>query len=180
MKLLIGYASTEGHTRKIARHVADRLVDQGHGVELVPLGDAEDLDPGRFDRAILAASVHIGHYQSALARFVTAHRDWLAAQDTLFLSVSLAAAGHDAEDWRALDKIMADFEEATGWTPGTVLQIAGAYTPSRYDLVRRLIMKRIVAKKDPGIDTSADKDYTDWAALDAGVADWLAGGGASA
>ena len=173
MKLLLAYASTEGHTRKIARHVADRLVDHGHAVELLPLGEADDLDLTRFDRAILAASLHVGHYQHTLITFVTAHRDWLAAQDTLFLSVSLAAAGHDAEDWRALDQIMADLTEATGWTPGTVMQVAGAYTPSRYDLVRRLIMRRIVAKKDPGIDLNADKEYTDWAALDQGVTDWL-------
>ncbi len=180
MKLLIAYASTEGHTRKIARHIADRLVEHGHGVELLPLGDAEDLDPRRFDRAILAASLHVGHYQHALTAFVTAHRDWLATHPALFLSVSLAAAGHDAEDWRALDQIMADLTEATGWTPDRVIQVAGAYTPSRYDLVRRLIMRRIVAKKDPGIDPAADKVYTDWAVLDAGVEDWLAGDGPSA
>ena len=174
MKLLVAYASTEGQTRKIARHVTDRLADAGHTVEILPLADADGLDPARFDGAVLAASVHAGHYQPALAAFVEAHRGWLAAHPTLFLSVSLCAAGHEAEDWRALDRVAADFADATGWSPGAVMQVAGAYRPSRYDLVRRFVMRRIVAAKDPGADLDAEIEYTDWAALDAGLDHWLA------
>lgn len=175
MKLLVGYASTEGQTRKIARHVADRLADAGHMVELLPLEDAGDVAPARFDRAVLAASVHASHYQPALAGFVEAHRDWLSTHPTLLLSVSLCAAGHDAQEWRALDRIAADFETATGWSPGEVMQVAGAYRPSRYDLFRRFVMRRIIAEKDPEADPDEDVEYTDWAALDAGLDRWLAG-----
>jgi menaquinone-dependent protoporphyrinogen oxidase len=174
MKLLVAYGSTEGQTRKIARHVADRLADAGHTVELLPLADAGGLDPARFDRAVLAASVHASQYQPALAQFVEAHRGWLSANPTLFLSVSLCAAGHDAEDWRGLDRIAADFETATGWSPDTVMQVAGAYRPSQYDLFRRFVMRRIIAEKDPGAAPEQDREYTDWAALDAGVERWLA------
>lgn len=178
MKVFVGYASTEGQTRKIARHMADRLVDAGHSVELLALRDAlddgPDHAPGDFDRAILAASVHAGHYQRPLAAFVEMQRDWLSARPTLFVSVSLAAAGHDAEDWRSLDEIGDDFCEATGWTPGEVLQVAGAYRPSQYDLFRRFIMRRIIAEKDPDADTGEDKEYTDWAALDAALEAWIA------
>jgi menaquinone-dependent protoporphyrinogen oxidase len=175
MKLFIGYASTQGHTRKIARHIGDRLVDAGHGVEIAPLSDTTDLDITRFDGVILGASVHVSHYQKALTHFVHEQVTDLATRPTLLLSVSLAAAGHDAEDWRGLDKIVADFCEATGWTPGQVAQIAGAYTPSRYDIVTRFVMRRIIAHKDPDADLDADRDYTDWAALDALVDGWVAG-----
>lgn len=175
MKLLVAYTSSDGQTRKIARHVADRLADQGHGVELLQADDGTETDLARFDRVILAASIHIGHYQKALARFVTEQGAALRAKPTLFLSVSLAAAGHEAEDWLSLDRILTDFEEATGWTPDRAEQIAGAYRPSQYDLLRRFAMRRILAAKDPGADPDADKEYTDWAALDALVAGWLAG-----
>jgi menaquinone-dependent protoporphyrinogen oxidase len=174
MKLLVGYASTQGQTRKIARHVADLLADRGHAVELLALEDAGDLEMGRCDRAILAASVHVGHYQAALAAFAEARRDWLNAHPVLFLSVSLAAAGHDAEDWRALDRIAGDMAQATGWTPAQVVQVAGAYAPSRYDVFTRFTMRRIIAAKDAEADLSQDKEYTDWAALEATVLAWLA------
>ena len=174
MKLFIGYASSEGHTRRIARHVGDRLVDAGHGVEIAPLSDAGDLDLTRFDGVLLAASIHVSHYQKALTHFVHDQLTDLATRPTLFLSVSLAAAGHDAEEWRALDRIVADFAEATGWTPEQVVQVAGAFTPARYDIVTRFIMRRIIAKKDPQADLEQDKDYTDWQSLEAQVDGWVA------
>ncbi|WP_323771282.1 flavodoxin domain-containing protein [Antarctobacter sp.] len=172
MKLLIAYASTEGQTRKIARFVADRLVDAGHSVELLPVSAAQDIDPAHFDRVILAASVHVGHYQSEMSEFAATQARALLARPVLFLSVSLAAAGHDAEDWRALDGIVKDFADATGWQPGQVAQVAGAYKPSEYDIFRRFVMRRIVAAKDPDADLDVDHEYTDWDALGALVDEW--------
>lgn len=174
MKLLIAYASTEGQTRKIARHVADRLAGAGHSVELLGLKDAEGIDLHRFDRVILAASVHAGNYQSELSRFVEAQVAALNGRKCLFLSVSLAAAGHEAEDWRGLEHILRDFLDATGWEPDRVAQIAGAYKPSEYDIFRRFVMKRILATKDPEADPDTDREYTDWPALDALVDGWIA------
>lgn len=174
MKILIAYATGEGQTRRIARHVADRIFDAGHSVELVEAADAAETDLRRFDRAILAASVHVGHYQRSLTDFAAAKTGELRNLPTLFLSVSLAAAGHDAEDWKGLDRILQDFEDATGWTPGRTEQVAGAYRPSEYDIFRRFVMRRIIAAKDPAADLDADKEYTDWAALDQIIDDWLA------
>ena len=174
MKILIGYATTEGQTRKICRHVADHLIDGGHSVELLPLSEADDPGVARFDRVILGASVHLGHYQQALSDFVADAATSLATLPTLFLSVSLSAAGHDAEDWRGLETIAEEMIEATGWTPDRVEQVAGAYTPSRYDIIRRFAMRRIIAAKDPGQDLTADREYTDWTGLDRAVDDWIA------
>lgn len=174
MKILICYATTEGQTRKIARHIADTAVDKGHAVELLPVPEATDIDLKRFNRVILAASVHIGHYQDSICRFAEARATELSDMPSLFLSVSLAAAGHEAEDWRALDHILEDFLTATGWTPEKTAQIAGAYLPSQLDILRRFVLGRIVAKKDPGHDVREDKEYTDWPALDALMDDWLA------
>jgi menaquinone-dependent protoporphyrinogen oxidase len=173
MKLFIGYASTEGQTQKIARHLMDRLVGQGHSVELSALDQAGPVDLARFDAAVLGASVHVGQYQSVLSDFAETHADALAAMPTLLLSVSLAAAGHDAEDWRGLDTILTDLSQATGWVPGQVLQVAGAYEPSKYDVFRRFVMRRIIAAKDPDADLDWDKEYTDWDDLDAQVDVWI-------
>ena len=166
MAVLVSYATSEGQTRKIARRVADRLADSGQAVELLPLADADDIDLERFDRVILAASIHMGHYQRALTDFAAKHAEGLHARPTLFLSVSLAAAGHDADDWKGAERILEDLKAATGWTPGRVEQIAGAYRPSKYDMFRRFVMRRILAAKDPGADLDNDKEYTDWRALD--------------
>ncbi|WP_323786177.1 flavodoxin domain-containing protein [Thalassovita sp.] len=174
MKVLIVYASSEGQTRKIARKIMDRIADSGQAVELLPVSEAKGTDFSRFDRMIVAAPIHAGHYSRALSDFLSHEVENLSNVPMLFLSVSLAAAGHDAEDWRGLDQILDDFTAATGWQPSRVEQIAGAYKPSEYDVFRRYIMRRILAAKDPDADLDADKEYTDWAALEALVDEWLA------
>jgi menaquinone-dependent protoporphyrinogen oxidase len=174
-RILIVYASTDGQTRRIARHVADRLADAGHGVELMPAAEDDDLAIGRFDGVVLAGSVHLGGYQKALSEFAAEKAALLDGVPTLFLSVSLSAAGHESEDWAGLEKIETAFREATGWTPGQVVRVAGAYLPSRYDVFRAWAMRRILAERDPGADPDADKEYTDWPGLDAAVDGWVAG-----
>ena len=131
MKILVSYATSEGHTRKVARWVADKIYEVDHSVELLPLADAKDIDLDRYDGVVMAGSVHVGHYQPELAEFAGAHAKQLGQMPTLFLSVSLAAAGHDAEDWRGLERILSEFTDATTWTPDRVVQVAGAYMPSQ-------------------------------------------------
>jgi menaquinone-dependent protoporphyrinogen oxidase len=174
MYLLIAYATTDGQTRKIARFAADRL-SGGHSVELLNVEDAEGLDLSRFDAVLLAGSLHAGGYQKTLARFVTEQRAALAMLPTLFLAVSLSAAGQDAEDWAGLRKCLAEFETETGWTPGRVEHVAGAFRFSEYDFFRAWAMRRIADQKGETVEAGKDKEYTDWAALGVLLDAWAAG-----
>ncbi|MDZ4085701.1 MAG: flavodoxin domain-containing protein [Tabrizicola sp.] len=175
MNLLIAYATTDGQTRKIARFAADRLAGQGHAVELLNVEDTEGLDLSRFDGAILAGSLHAGGYQKSLARFATDQAAALARMPTLFLAVSLSAAGNDPEDWAGLHRCLADFEADTGWTPGRTEHVAGAFRFSEYDFFRAWAMRRIADQKGETVEPGTDKEYTDWAALILAVDGWVAG-----
>jgi menaquinone-dependent protoporphyrinogen oxidase len=175
MYLLIAYATTDGQTRKISRFAADHLTKSGHSVELLNVEDAEGLDLPRFDAAVLAGSVHAGGYQKALARLIKAERATLAALPTLFLSVSLSAAGNDPDDWAGLRRCLADFEGDTGWTPGRVEQVAGAFRFSEYDFFRAWAMRRIADQKGEAVEPGKDKEYTDWPALILALDGWVAG-----
>lgn len=173
MKVFIGYATKEGQSRRIARHIADFAFDTGHSVEISSLHDASDLDLGRFDTVILIAPIHTGHYPKALSQFVSFYSEQLAQTETRFVSVSLAAAGYDAEDWRGLEHIVDDLREATGWTPSETKHVAGAYMPSKYDILTGFIMRRILASRDPDANLSHDKEYTNWVELNAWINGWL-------
>lgn len=175
MYLLIAYATTDGQTRKIARFTADRLAALGHAVELLNVEDAEGLDLARFDGAILAGSLHSGGYQKPLVRFATDHSATLALMPTLFLAVSLSAAGNDPDDWAGLRRCLAEFETDTGWTPGRVEHVAGAFRFSEYDFFRAWAMRRIADQKGEHVDPGKDREYTDWAALVLALDQWLAG-----
>jgi menaquinone-dependent protoporphyrinogen oxidase len=173
MKILIAYATTEGQTRKIVRFVADWLADKGESVELWPVAEAGEVDVGNFDRAILAGSVHLGHFQSTLEDFAKDRRAELDRIDTLFLGVSLSAAGNDPEDRAGLDQVMKSFTDKTGWLPKRVEHIAGAFRFTQYDFFRSWAMRWIAAQKGEDVERDQDKEYTDWKALGDVLNDWL-------
>ena len=172
MKILIGYATTEGQTRKISRFCADALADLGHAVELIPLSEASDLEVSRFDGAILAGSVHTHSYQKVLVDFASDHAAALHERPTLFLSVSLSAAGNDSSDWAGLKSIVKDFVTETGWTPDRVEHVAGAFRFTEYDFLKSWAMRWIAKEKGEKIDAHGDTEYTDWDALRALMADF--------
>lgn len=175
MRILFAYATTDGQTRKIARFGADHLNSLGHSTELLNLVDAEGLDLSRFDAAVLAGSLHVGIYQDALTSFAQTSAAVLNAMPTLFLPVSLSAAGDDAEDWRGLETQLKAFLDETGWHPARIEHVAGAFRFTEYDFFRAWAMRRIAKAKGETIDPHADKEYTDWAKLAAILTDWQAG-----
>jgi menaquinone-dependent protoporphyrinogen oxidase len=175
MYLLIAYATTDGQTRKIARFAADRLISLGSSVELLNVEDAAGLDLARFDAAIVAGSVHVSGYQKALDHFVIGAKAGLAAMPTLFLSVSLSAAGQDEADWAGLKECLNHFQADSGWTPGRVEHVAGAFRFSEYDFFRAWAMRRIADQKGQKVEPGKDTEYTDWPALEALLDGWVAG-----
>lgn len=174
MKILICYATTEGQTRKIARFCADTLFARGHSVELLPVAQADPIDLAVFDAVILAGSVHLGRLQADLSDFVTAHGEMLNTMPTLFLVVSLAAAGQDPKDRHELDRIVSDFCDAAGWTPGATQHVAGAFRFSEYDFFKSLAMRYIASQYGQTVDPHMDKEYTDWSTLSELLSDWPA------
>lgn len=174
MKTLIVYATTEGQTRKIARFCADRLSQAGHAVELLPAADAEEIDWPRVGRAILAGSVHMGRVQEVLERFAANHAGELGTRPTLFLQVSLAAAGDDPEERADIERIASDFCARTGWRPDRTLQVAGAFRFTQYDFFRRWAMRWIAAQKGEKVRPGEDREYTDWTELATALDAWLA------
>lgn len=165
MNILICYATTEGQTRKIALHAADFIMRHGCSATVENADSAENLSLEDFDGVILAGSVHVGRYQTALVHLVRSRVDQLNAIASAFLSVSLSAAG-DENDRQDARKLAADFLEATGWSADMVLDVAGAFRFTQYDFFKRWAMRLIAMQKGESVDPDQDKEYTDWEALD--------------
>jgi menaquinone-dependent protoporphyrinogen oxidase len=163
MHILVVYGTNEGQTQKIARFVSERLARQGHQVVTADASEAPALpDPRRFEAVLVAASVHLGRYQPAVIQFVREQRAAISARANAFLSVSLAAAGHGAEDVAGLKKCVAEFVQASGWTPQRVHHVGGAFRYTAYGLLTRCVMKYIAWRKGAPTDTQRDYELTDW------------------
>jgi menaquinone-dependent protoporphyrinogen oxidase len=164
-RVLIVYGTTEGHTFAVVEAMAERLRLGGVDTDVVQAGALEPILTA-YSGLIVAASVHAGAYQKAVRQWVRAHAREFGSRPAAFVSVSLAAVQQaDPKVAAELDAIVQRFIDATGWKPATVKHVAGALLYTRYNIFKRWIMKRIVAKAGGETDVSRDYDYTDWADL---------------
>jgi len=162
-RVLVLYASTHGQTGRIAARIAETI---GPAAELRSIDTASTLAPWEYDAVVVGASVHAGHYQKAVLKWVRANAAALSRMPSAFFSVCLAAAD-DTEEARASSQHYIDEAlEATGWQPRLVTGFAGALQYREYDVFTRLLIKLISKHEGHPTDTSRDHDFTDWDAVE--------------
>jgi menaquinone-dependent protoporphyrinogen oxidase len=160
-RILVLYGTTDGHTAKVATALGDTLRASGVDVDLVEAGTRE---PGPQDYAgvIVAASVHAAGYQRPVRRWVRRHAAALRGKPTAFVSVCLGVLQQDPEVRQELVSIRERFFTATKWRPTMTETVAGALLYTKYNWIKRWIMKGIVRKAGGDIDTTRDYEYTNW------------------
>jgi menaquinone-dependent protoporphyrinogen oxidase len=172
--ILVAYATTEGHTRKVAEFIAERLRIRGHRVDLVDVAGATALDvTAAYQAAFIGGSVHQHRHQSALMHFVKENRDWLNAMPVGLFSVSLAAATDDMDSRVEAQRRADEFIDESGLRPMAVRCVAGALKYTQYDYFKRLIMRMISKQQGRSTDTSKDTEYTNWDEVEAFVDELL-------
>lgn len=162
-RILVLFGTTDGHTAKIAKSVRDALETEGCSVDLVNAAEGTaGITPEPYDGVIVAASVRAGKYQRPVLRWVRAHAPSLNTRPSAFLSVCLGILEHNVRARTELDAILHRFLHRTGWHPAVRKFVAGATPFTRYNLLTRWVMRRIVTKAIGYADTTRDTEYTDW------------------
>ena len=162
---LVIYATTHGHTGRIAARIGEQLRAVDHKVDVLRVEDAGGTDPLDYDLVVVGASLHPGHHQRAITDWVKRHVGALNLTPSAFFSVSLTAADDSDEAREVTAKIVADFEEETGWKPQATVTLAGALQYREYDFFTRLLMRMIARSHGQSTDPSQDIEYTDWDAV---------------
>ena len=163
-RVLVVYGTTDGQTAKISQTLGARLAAVGHDVAIFNAADAPS-DITTYDAAIVAASVHAGGYQRDVKRWVREHADALRHKPNAFVSVCLGVLQQEPKVRQELQRILDRFSVSTGWRPSETKIVAGALKYTKYNVLKRWVMKRIVAKAGGDTDTSRDYEYTDWGDL---------------
>lgn len=166
MNVLLLYASTHGHTARIAGRIAEAV--RGADIE-VDVRDAKRDAPAelsQYDGVVVGASLHGAHHQHEIVDWVKDHLEPLEDRQTAFFSVSLTAAEDTEEAREATRKCIEDFEAETGWRPGRTVAVAGALQYREYDVFTRTLIRLMMKRGGHPTDTSHDHDYTDWDAVD--------------
>jgi len=162
-RVLILYGTTDGHTRKIAAALQGILSWEGSRVDVVDARDvSRHVRPEDYDGVVVAASIHIGGYQRTVKRWVRAHAEGLSGMPSAFVSVCLGILEQRSEPRQEVERILQRFLDRGGWRPLMTKTVAGAVRYTRYNWLKKFVMKRIVAKAGGGTDTTRDYEYTDW------------------
>ena len=172
--ILVVYATTDGHARKVAEYVAAAFNRMGREVDLIEAASpaAASVAP-IYSAVVIAGSVHLGSHQAALQDFVKRNAVWLNAGPAAFLSVSLAAALDDEASRADCRACAQKFLDETGLVPGIVLPVAGALPYTQLDWFRRFAVKMVMKRHGGNTDTSQDFEYTDWGALNRFATEFL-------
>jgi menaquinone-dependent protoporphyrinogen oxidase len=163
--VLVLYASTHGHTAKIATRIAEALEHSGHAVDLRRADSKDDPSPAAYAAVVAGGSIHAGHHQRELVGWLRRHATSLNGMPSALFSVSLTAADDTDEARKIARGLVEDLVEETGWTPTRSETFAGALQYLEYDFFTRLLIKMMMHRQGHPTDSSQDYDYTDWDAV---------------
>lgn len=163
-RVVVLYGTTEGHSAKIAANLGDTLRGEGLNVDVINAVQSSP-DAEAYDAGVVVASVHGGDYRTEVLDWTRRHARALNAMPSAFVSVSLGVLQDDPKVQQESREIRERFLEKTGWKPTATHAAAGALMYSRYNVVKRLMMKRIAAQAGGDTDVGRDYEYTDWKAL---------------
>lgn len=173
MNVLIIFATVEGQTGKIAGFVEQEVRKANHDVVSVDISDA--VEPVSFediDKVILAAPVHERRHPMAFEIFLSGRQSELADLQTLLISVSLSAAF--PEGFEEANEYVIELKMRTGFSPEAEALVAGAVRSTQYDYFAREVVRHVVLRGRDYDPTLKDHEFTDWQALSATLADFLA------
>jgi menaquinone-dependent protoporphyrinogen oxidase len=153
-RILILYATIEGHTARVAERIALGLRRSGHAVDVREARARPDLL--QYCGVIVGASVHYGRHPGWLRAWLRESRTVLAARPGAFFSVCLSAKPRYAQ------KLL----RQAGWRPQLTATFTGALQYSKYGAFKRALMVAFAAFGGHNTDTSRDHDYTDWHAVE--------------
>jgi menaquinone-dependent protoporphyrinogen oxidase len=165
--VLLLFASTHGHTEKLARRLAGRIHESGASVHVVDVAEAEALDPSAYAVVVVGGSIHVDAHQPALRAWLRRFGGALDPTRTAVFSVSLTAADDSDEAQDTTAGYVAELAADAGMTPALSGSFAGALQYREYPLTTRVLMRLIARHRGLPTDTSVDVDYTDWDAVDA-------------
>lgn len=164
--ILIAYATTDGHTRRICERLKQVMESSGRQVTVALLSDAGALDVRDFDRVVIGASIRYGHHQPIVAEFINQHQALLESRPGAFFSVNIVARKPN-KNTPETNPYCRKFLQSVAWQPRLTAVFAGKLDYPRYGFVDRQMIRLIMLITKGPTDPKAVVEFTDWAQVEA-------------
>mgnify|MGYP001813711099 FL=1 len=164
--ILIIYATTDGHTRKISQRLQQVIEQQNHQVKLVSINDEADVDLTLFDKIVVGASIRYGKHSPHIYQFIKTNQLILESKPNAFFSVNVVA--------RKPEKCQPDtnpylrkFLTQIAWKPKQLAVFAGKIDYPKYSFWDRSIIRLIMWITKGPTDPKTVKEFTNWQQVEA-------------
>lgn len=164
-KVLIVYASTDGHTRKICERLKQVIELQGSQVRLLPIGEPLP-DLSEYAKIVVGASIRYGKHSKLIYEFIERNQPLLDSKPNAFFSVNVVARKPE-KNQPDTNPYLIKFLSQINWRPKQLAVFGGNldYPNCRY-LDRQMIRLIMWMTKGP-TDPATVVDYTDWDQVEA-------------
>ena len=159
MKSLIFYATTDGHTKKVAEAIARDWVGE---VEVHPFEAFESFVWATdVDTVVIGASIRYGHFNRSVQQVISKYTDWLNDIQSAFFCVNLTARKPGKDD-PAKSPYVQKFLRATSWMPDQLAIFAGRLAYPQYRFVDKQMIRFIMKITGGCADGKSTIEYTNW------------------
>lgn len=165
-RILIAYATTDGHTRHICERLKQVMEGLGRQVSVALLSDAGALDLPSFDRVVIGASIRYGHHQPIVAEFIARHQALLESRPCAFFSVNIVARKPNKNTPES-NPYCRKFLKSIAWRPRLTAVFAGRLDYPSYGFFDRQMIRLIMLITKGPTDPRAVVEFTDWAQVEA-------------
>ena len=160
-KIIILYASTDGHTRKICNRLQQVIEQLGHQVTLVPIDNEAQVDLQAFDKIVIGASIRYGKHSQKITDFINRNKQLLDSKPNAFFSVNIVARkpGKNQPD---TNPYLRKFLKKITWRPKEIAVFAGKLDYPKYSFFDRTMIRLIMFITKGPTDPKAVIEFTDW------------------
>ncbi len=164
-KILIIYATTDGHTRKICERLQQLVEQQGNQVELLQI-DGPHPDLTQFDKIVVGGSIRYGKHSKLIYEFVEQNQQLLESKPNAFFSVNVVARKPEKSQ-PDTNPYLRKFLAQIAWQPKQLAVFGGNLDYPRCGYLDRQMIRLIMwmTKGPTAPDTVVD--FTDWDQVEA-------------
>lgn len=165
-RILIAYATTDGHTLHICQRLQQVMEGLGNQVTVSLLAQADALDLASFDRIVVGASIRYGHHQPLVAEFINRHQALLESRPSAFFSVNIVARKPN-KNTPETNPYCRKFLKSVAWKPALAAVFAGKLNYPIYGPLDRLMIRFIMLITKGPTDPKTVVEFTDWGKVEA-------------
>jgi len=160
-KILILYASTDGHTKKICNRLQQVIEQLGHQVTLVPIDNEAQVDLQAFDKIVIGASIRYGKHSQKITDFINRNKQLLDSKPNAFFSVNIVARKPE-KNQPDTNPYLRKFLKKITWRPKEIAVFAGKLDYPKYSFFDRTMIRLIMFITKGPTDPKAVIEFTDW------------------